>query len=294
MTTRRVARVLIDSPLPQLDRLFDYAIPDELAADVQPGVRVQGAAAQCRARRRRVRRRAGRGRSGRPPALRARRGRLADPRADPGAVRARPTRRRPRRRIGHRHPAPGRSRSAWCAPRRRGWPPQPAAAPDVEDTARAWAERVLARLSRRSCECHRPRRSRSPSMRRPSPCASRTASRSGRGPRCSPPPRCARSAAGRSAILVVPDHRDQAAARGGPGRTGAGRCDRPRRRAAELRPRGTPRSCACSPPRRASSSAIAPRCTRRCMHSGSSRSGTTATRCSPSRSAPACTRATPL
>ncbi|MCU4672045.1 primosomal protein N' [Microbacterium fluvii] len=38
---RRVARVLIDSPLPQLDRIFDYAIPDELAADAAPGVRVK-------------------------------------------------------------------------------------------------------------------------------------------------------------------------------------------------------------------------------------------------------------
>jgi len=38
---RRVARVLLDSPLPQLDRLFDYEIPDELAADALPGVRVR-------------------------------------------------------------------------------------------------------------------------------------------------------------------------------------------------------------------------------------------------------------
>ncbi len=36
-----VARVLIDSPLPQLDRLFDYTIPAELAADAVPGVRVR-------------------------------------------------------------------------------------------------------------------------------------------------------------------------------------------------------------------------------------------------------------
>lgn len=36
-----VARVLIDSPLPQLDRLFDYAIPEELAAEAVPGVRVK-------------------------------------------------------------------------------------------------------------------------------------------------------------------------------------------------------------------------------------------------------------
>jgi len=36
----RVARVLIDTPLPQLDRLFDYAIPPTLAGQVVPGVRV--------------------------------------------------------------------------------------------------------------------------------------------------------------------------------------------------------------------------------------------------------------
>ncbi|WP_022880811.1 primosomal protein N' family DNA-binding protein [Gryllotalpicola ginsengisoli] len=35
-----VARVLIDSPLPQLDRLFDYAIPPALAEQAVPGVRV--------------------------------------------------------------------------------------------------------------------------------------------------------------------------------------------------------------------------------------------------------------
>ena len=42
MTTqsRRIARVLLDSPLPQLDRLFDYALPTELG-DVPVGVRVR-------------------------------------------------------------------------------------------------------------------------------------------------------------------------------------------------------------------------------------------------------------
>jgi primosomal protein N' (replication factor Y) len=39
--TRAVARVLIDSPLPQLDRLFDYAIPPAMAAEALPGVRVR-------------------------------------------------------------------------------------------------------------------------------------------------------------------------------------------------------------------------------------------------------------
>ncbi|HKT55679.1 MAG TPA: primosomal protein N', partial [Microbacterium sp.] len=38
---RRVARVLIDSPLPQLDRLFDYAVPDEHRDAAVPGVRVK-------------------------------------------------------------------------------------------------------------------------------------------------------------------------------------------------------------------------------------------------------------
>ncbi|WAA64451.1 primosomal protein N' [Microbacterium oxydans] len=38
--SRRIARVLLDSPLPQLDRLFDYALPAELG-DVPLGVRVR-------------------------------------------------------------------------------------------------------------------------------------------------------------------------------------------------------------------------------------------------------------
>jgi primosomal protein N' (replication factor Y) len=37
----RIARVLLDSPLPQLDRLFDYSVPTEFAADATPGVRVK-------------------------------------------------------------------------------------------------------------------------------------------------------------------------------------------------------------------------------------------------------------
>lgn len=36
-----VARVLVDSPLPQLDQLFDYRVPDRLAATVRPGLRVR-------------------------------------------------------------------------------------------------------------------------------------------------------------------------------------------------------------------------------------------------------------
>ena len=36
-----VARVLIDSPLPQLDRLFDYRVPSHLTGEALPGVRVR-------------------------------------------------------------------------------------------------------------------------------------------------------------------------------------------------------------------------------------------------------------
>jgi primosomal protein N' (replication factor Y) len=41
-TVRRAttARVVLDSPLPQLDHLFDYRIPDEFATEALPGVRV--------------------------------------------------------------------------------------------------------------------------------------------------------------------------------------------------------------------------------------------------------------
>lgn len=41
MAAPLVARVLIDSPLPQLDRLFDYAVPEALRAIAVPGVRVR-------------------------------------------------------------------------------------------------------------------------------------------------------------------------------------------------------------------------------------------------------------
>lgn len=38
---RRVARVLLDSALPQLDHLFDYAVPEELADELRVGQRVR-------------------------------------------------------------------------------------------------------------------------------------------------------------------------------------------------------------------------------------------------------------
>lgn len=40
-TSASIARVLVDSPLPQLDRLFDYGIPEGLVGQVVPGVRVK-------------------------------------------------------------------------------------------------------------------------------------------------------------------------------------------------------------------------------------------------------------
>jgi primosomal protein N' (replication factor Y) len=40
MPAARVARVIVDTPLPQLDRLFDYAIPDRLREEAVAGVRV--------------------------------------------------------------------------------------------------------------------------------------------------------------------------------------------------------------------------------------------------------------
>lgn len=41
MSAPSVARVLVDSSLPQLDRLFDYGIPEALLGQVTPGVRVK-------------------------------------------------------------------------------------------------------------------------------------------------------------------------------------------------------------------------------------------------------------
>ncbi|MGO3220771.1 MAG: primosomal protein N', partial [Microbacterium gubbeenense] len=38
---RPIARVLVDTPLPQLDRLFDYQIPREFVHEAKPGVRVK-------------------------------------------------------------------------------------------------------------------------------------------------------------------------------------------------------------------------------------------------------------
>jgi len=36
-----VAHIAIDSPLPHLDRVFDYAVPEKFSDLAQPGVRVR-------------------------------------------------------------------------------------------------------------------------------------------------------------------------------------------------------------------------------------------------------------
>src|SRR6185312_15591314 len=41
MPEASIARVLVDSSLPQLDRLFDYRVPPQFAAEARPGVRVR-------------------------------------------------------------------------------------------------------------------------------------------------------------------------------------------------------------------------------------------------------------
>lgn len=41
MLSLNIAKVVIDSPLPHLDRLFDYLIPDALSEEAKPGVRVR-------------------------------------------------------------------------------------------------------------------------------------------------------------------------------------------------------------------------------------------------------------
>ena len=41
MTHPEFARIALESPLPQLDRLFDYRVPQEILGQVQPGNRVK-------------------------------------------------------------------------------------------------------------------------------------------------------------------------------------------------------------------------------------------------------------
>ena len=207
MTSRRIARVLIDSPLPQLDRLFDYAVPDDLAADVQPGVRVRVSL-----------RSAGRivdayvvelGEADpvdRPlseldavvsttrvltPALYA----LARRAADRAAGSATDILRLviPKRMV--------RAEKAWLAA-------EPPAAPAVEDTARAWTERVLAGYPALvDCLDQRGRGALDAS---PEPVRLEDGVTTGSWAALLAAAAVRTLAAGRSAILVVPDHRDQA------------------------------------------------------------------------------------
>ena len=207
MTPRRIARVLIDSPLPQLDRLFDYAVPDEFAADVQPGVRVRVPL-----------RSAGRildayvvelGEADpvdRPlseldavvsttrvltPQLYA----LARRAADRAAGSATDILRLviPKRMV--------RAEKAWLAA-------QPPAAPALEDTARAWAERVLTGYPA-LVECL-DQRGRGALDAPPEPVRLEDGVTTGSWAALLAAAAVRTLAAGRSAILVVPDHRDQA------------------------------------------------------------------------------------
>ena len=96
-----------------------------------------------------------------------------------------------------------RAEKAWLAA-------EPPAAPAVDDTARAWAERRARRLSRRSSTALDQRRARRPR------CAARARRGStdgvddGAWAALLAAAAVRTLAAGRSAILVVPDHRDQA------------------------------------------------------------------------------------
>ena len=241
-TTPRVARVLIDSPLPQLDRLFDYAVPDAFAADAQPGVRVKVPL-----------RSAGRMvdgfivEIGEPDASDRPLSELdavvsAVPVLTPRSTRSRaapPTARRARRATS----CASRSRSAWCAPRRRGSPHRRRRRPRSTTAARAvggGVPRALPRSRRaRSARGERLAVDAPPStVRLPDGSevgAWAVAARRGRGAhaRRGPvgDPRRARSPRPR-------------AARGGARRASRARGGRPRRLAGRARRCATPRSCA--------------------------------------------------
>ena len=191
MSSPRVARVLIDSPLPQLDRLFDYAVPAALDADAQPGVRVKVPLRSAGRVDRRLHRRGGRAGCLGSAALRARDRRLPGPGAHPGALCARPARRRPRGGLGERHPAPG-------DPEAHGARREGVARRRARRRARGRRRRARRGPTARSADS-RPRRGdpagRAPRRRRAALDRRRwrTGERSARGPCCWPPPRCARS-----------------------------------------------------------------------------------------------------
>ena len=235
MTARRVARVLIDSPLPQLDRLFDYADPGR--ARRRRAARASASRCRCAApaasstatssswasRMPRTGRSPSSTRSSRRcrcsrPALYA----LARRAADRAAGSASDILRLaiPKRMV--------RAEKAWLAARAA------VPRPSVDD-----AERATGRMRRFAAypglgEASTAADERLAVDAPPRPSGCRTAERPARGRCCSPPPRCARSRAGRSAILVVPDHRDQAQLEAALAGRVAGRGRRPRRRAADL------------------------------------------------------------
>ena len=126
----------------------------------------------------------------------------------PRAVRARPRVGRPCRRIGDRHPAPRdpeaqvRVEKAWLAA-------DPPDARRVDDARAPSGVQQVAEPSPGARRVPRRRTDAWRSTRRPSRSACGRRDRRRVGGRCSPPPRSRTLAAGRSAILVVPDYRDQ-------------------------------------------------------------------------------------
>ncbi len=103
---RPVAAVVVETPLAHLDRVFEYAVPDELDADAVPGG--PGAGALLGPRARRLRRRAPRAAPARRPADAAAPRRQPRAGADPRGARPLPGRRRPVCRHAERRAAPGR------------------------------------------------------------------------------------------------------------------------------------------------------------------------------------------
>ena len=217
---------------------------------------------------------------------------LADPGAAPRGVAARARGRRSRRRVGERHAAArdpdpaGAGREGLARARSRS-----PAAPAALTVAAPMLAGYAAGRRRGGARRRPPRRAR---RRSPAWCEL-PVGRVGRALGASPwPGRGARTvAAGRSAILVVPDYRDQDSSRplSRPCCPPSASCGSD---AAAAEPRPLPGAAAGA--RRGAarrSSATARPSTPRPRASGSSRSGTTATRCSASRSARTCTRAMP-
>ena len=195
LADRPVARVVVDVPLPHLDRPFDYAVPADLDEAAQPGVRVRvrfagqlvdgflPSGGRQRARRaadRSWRRSSRRSRSSRPEIAGLARA-VADRYAGQHRRRAAPRRpASPRPGRGARRPGLAADAAGRARPARHAGPLPTAAAPC---SARVAAAR---RPARRLVRAARPRPGRTRS----------------------PPPWPTALAAGRGALVVLPDLRD--------------------------------------------------------------------------------------